>query len=420
MKDLLASHEESRQGLRLKLTVNGEMQPKIEEITKYSWEVKIIGNRQYPHIKELIVEVTFSPEEKKEEGGYFSIEESQPTNESEDIGTLSFGLAPLPISFSRQIKERYIQHEPLDGVGVKWIFSNIVFPKERFEGFVKGSVCVKFSSKSADNKFKINIDIYPKFLKRSYLPMAIRKKLNRVDTFELLNIKGRDLQEESKNIIPYDPQYGKPERDAPDRRVLKYIFDTKKCELYKGDVRNVSLRADTLSVLFKILAIKQENEDIEDIIRKAGRLIGKDFLFVYENRIKHGNEADSRELAYYDSTAGMGKFLIDIRKKRIEVENSFLACGINNIQSGKTACTFLEGYFEGILSILWNRDDLKVREKECVSKGDRTCKFEILEKAKCINELELLGKDKNIYKFMILKKEPGPGESQEHDPEEIE
>jgi predicted hydrocarbon binding protein len=419
MTDLLGSLEESRQDLRLKLSVNGELQPKIGKKVRYFWELQIRGNSEYPSIEELIVEVSLNPEEEE----YYRIIESQPIKEINQVGTLSFGLPtfPLPfltptaaISYGLPINVMSIDHQP-SSKKVKWIFSNINFQRN-LEGTAQGSVCIEFSPKSVDNKFKINIEISPKFLKKSYLPKAIRKRFNLERPFELLNIKGRDFQNQSKDIVPYDPEYGKPEIDSPDRRVLKYTFDTKKGELYKGDVRNVSLRADTLSALFRSLAATKENKDL---IKQAGRSIGKDFLFVYENRIKHGKEANVQELAIYDSTAGMGNFLIDIRKRRIEVENSFLACGVNNIQSGETACTFLEGYFEGILSRIWDRD-VEVSEEWCVSKGDRTCRFEIREKARCINELELLGKDKNIYKLMILKKEPALIESQNQDLEKIE
>ena len=121
----------------------------------------------------------------------------------------------------------------------------------------------------------------------------------------------------------------------------------------------------------------------------------------------NGKNANLQDLAYYDSTAGMGKFTIDIRKKWIEVEKSFLTYNTNFTQSGKTACIFLEGYFEGILSGFLEKD-LKVREVKCVSRGDSVCRFEIDENAIYIEDLEFVGKDKNIYKFMLSKKETTP------------
>ena len=380
MEILLGSAKEAKEDVELIVTLHGEEFPEIEKDYMYWWMLQITSNRKYPLINELNIDVSFNPEDH----AYFHIKEGSPTNEKKEIGNLSVQFTPMSLNFP--IKETDIVFTKLSTTKVRWTFKNIDLTKSRFNT-IGGNISVRFLPKSAENekKFKIFFDSYPKFSKKSIFPRIIREKFNLSTNLELINIKSKDI--EIKEIIPHDPKFGKPTRDSPDQRILKYTYDTKKGELYKGDVRNVSLRADTLSTLFGYIIEesikKSKTKDCEDIIRGAGRIIGRDFLFIFENKIHDGKKTKPQQLAYYDSTAGMGKFTIDIRNKFIEVENSFLTYGTSYIQRDITACIFLEGYFEGILRGILDKKNLIVREKKCASRGNSVCRFEVLENGEC-------------------------------------
>ena len=76
--------EETNRDIHLRLTVYGEEFPEIERDYIYHWKLQITGNRDYPDIDELIMEVSFYPEDE----AYFHIKEGVPTKRDREIGNL--------------------------------------------------------------------------------------------------------------------------------------------------------------------------------------------------------------------------------------------------------------------------------------------------------------------------------------------
>lgn len=342
------------------LCIFGESSPEIGKRHTYKWALKVTGNKNYRYIKELIIDINFYPEKEN----YLHIIECRPEDESIDVGTFSIQ-GPGGIGFNKPISIKKASCIT-KSTKASWIFNDINLNKnELFEETIKGELDVEFTSDSKYGEVGFGISIMPTFVKRKYY---FRKY-----SFDGLSIDAFNVKDKCAKILPYDPVMGKPVEDSINKRIFKYTYYTEEGILLKGAVRNVSLRAETLSNFLKYLRDHHKNEsECIKTFREAGRHIGSIFIFDFENKVLK-RKAKIQDWIDYDSSAGMGRFLVDVRRKKIEVKNSFEAF---NISSDKPVCCFLEGYFEAILSTIYNKN-ITVCEEECIAKGNKICTFKI-------------------------------------------
>jgi hypothetical protein len=128
--------------------------------------------------------------------------------------------------------------------------------------------------------------------------------------------------------------------------------------LTKGDMRNVSLRIETIWTLMKSFeSAIDDSRKFEQSLFEAGRKVGTTFatdLHRYlrsKNVVPADNEALLRLWTYYDSSAGMGHFALgqydeERMKLTIELTNSFLVDSF----VPHTFCKFMDGYLFGFIN----------------------------------------------------------------------
>jgi hypothetical protein len=128
--------------------------------------------------------------------------------------------------------------------------------------------------------------------------------------------------------------------------------------LTKGDMRNVSLRIETIWTLMKSFeSAIGDPRKFEQSLFDAGRKVGTDFateLYRFlrsKNVVPADNEALLRLWAYYDSSVGFGHFALsqydeERMKLMIELTNSFLV----DSYIPHTFCKFMEGYLFGFIN----------------------------------------------------------------------
>lgn len=130
--------------------------------------------------------------------------------------------------------------------------------------------------------------------------------------------------------------------------------------------------------LFKEVEKKLGKSEYTKIIRNVGRSIGSQTAKGLSSQFKLTLEELFTAALNHLSITGWGKFNIlegDINSQRIRVEDSSIFAA-NYGESDSPVCVMEEGILEGILeeitSLNW-----ACKEKECIAKGDKKCKFEL-------------------------------------------
>ncbi len=347
--------------LNLRLELFGPTTPQIDKIHDYRWNLKIQGNKRNQYIKEMDVKFYF-------EGARptaLEIKEYIPTDTKTELTIVDVNITILTVHIPI-VKEK-IDVDKVDSA-IKWNFKDIDLGKsDTFSELFEGVVTVIFSSDSKNEPLKIAMEIKPTFYKK-YVPILGPRTLCMHTPIITLS----DVTTKSKDITPYDPKDGKP-GDTPNTRIYNYQYSIDDGVLKKGEIRNVSLRAETLSRFFDKLRRSLPGNQCSKIIKEAGKEIGQNFIGDLKTKILNKSKISADEWVYYDSSAGMGRFEVDKNFKFIDVKNSFNAF---NIHSDEPICHFLEGYFEGVLSILLEKE-VSIDEVYCIAKGDEVCRFKI-------------------------------------------
>lgn len=350
--------------LYIKLELFGSTRPQIDKIHDYRWNLKIKGNKNNQYIKEMNVKFSFEGAKPTA----LEIREFIPTKTKTELMTVDVNILTT-ISVHIPITQDKITVDKVDSA-IKWNFRDIDLGRsDTFSELFEGVVTAIFSSDSKNEPIKIAMEIQPAFYK---------KKIPIIGPWNVcVNtpiIKPIDVTNKCKDIIPYDPIEGKP-GSTPIIKIYDYLY-TDNGILKKGEIRNVSLRAESFSRFFDKLRRSLPENQCSKILKEAGKEIGQNFIGDLKTKILNKSKISVDEWASYDSSAGMGRFEVDKNFKIVTVKNSFNAF---NTHSDKPVCHFLEGYFEGILSILLEKE-VSINEIYCIAKGDEVCRFEINEK----------------------------------------
>ena len=356
------------QGLNLELyQLSGEARPKINEINTYRWVLSVRGNNRYPHIEELRVDFSFV---NQLDTAHIELIDYIPRREKEEKANLTLSMVPQIITVSIPISLEKIRTEK-SASKIEWIFKDInLSESEIMTKSFEGAVSARFYPKSVDKRVIIAMNVIPLFCKKK---IPFRKK----PCSSPPKIEANEVKEICTEIIPGDPDRGYADLGRPNNeRILEYKYIIDQGILEKGmgkkAIRNVSLRAKTLAIFFK----KLKNDLPADLYYKstkaAGKEVGKNFVNDLEKVL--GHVPTFLEWFDYDSSAGMGRFDKTPEEDAIIVENSFTAY---EIESDKPVCSFLEGYFEGILPKILEKANVIVTETNCIAKGDKKCVFKI-------------------------------------------
>jgi predicted hydrocarbon binding protein len=363
-------------GLDLLLDIYGETNPKTEVLTTYSWILVLQGNRDFSFLDEVSVVFSFDKKDK----ALLKIERCMPTSETSELGDLQVSTPYISIiSYTHPIeKDKIICRIEADQI--KWEFKDINLAKDnRFKFPIPGTVEVIFFPNAHDKEFKLSMEVSPKFQKSTWLGTRREPCQNPP------KIKPHKVLEVCEKIVPYDPIIGTLSESGKER-ILNYDYIIEQGVLMKGGVRNVALRAETLSRLFD--KISRDLPDSGNVIKEAGKEIGKNFMSEFNSAIFTRDVELKEKIAMwidYDSSAGIGRFEFDDEIKTIKVHSSFNAYSCHHTEP---VCHFLAGYFEGALSILL-KESISVHETQCIATGDDVCCFEIRRTRK------LSGKRKN-------------------------
>jgi predicted hydrocarbon binding protein len=360
-------------GLKVELyQLSGEARPKINEINTYRWALLVRGNNRYPHIEALRVDFSFV---NQLDTAHVELEDYIPRREEVEKANLTLSVVPQIISVNIPISHEKIRTER-SASKIEWIFNNIKLSEsETMSKVFEGVVSARFFPESIDKRITISMNVIPIFCKKK-----IPFRMNPCPSPP--KIEAKEVKENCTEIIPGDPERGYAGFDRPDNeRFLTYRYIIDQGILEKGTgkeaIRNVSLRAKTLSTFFdKLRRNMPLSDDLYHKNMKAvGREIGADFVNELETILSR--KPTLEEWSDYDASAGMGRFKI-IDKKKIVAKNSFNAYK-NPSDKPVCVCSFLEGYFEGILKEIWGTTVI-VTEISCIGKGDKECVFKIEEK----------------------------------------
>ncbi len=342
--------------------LSGDTRPPVDNVIHYSWRVNLVGTKEYDRIEHLKISFCFSCDGQPAEN-LVSIREIVPMRESEEKAKISLTILPLVQVSLPVIDERVIGR--ICPEGAEWQYLNIELPNS-LSICVMGAVAVAFQNVADSRKFRIGVHIEPSFCGKQY-GLRVKRPQNqpRIASHMVSNI--------CKDIIPYDPVLGRRSLDSPDtERILEYDWEIDEGILKKAPgIRNVALRAETLSLWLSELRENMKYEDYERGSRAAGKRIGKSFIDNIERTLNR--KLTLEEWSDYDSAAGMGKFIFhgSPRPERIVVKNSFVAY---NRKSNTPVCEWLSAYFEGALEAIFKMS-FSVLEKECIAKGDQNCVF---------------------------------------------
>jgi predicted hydrocarbon binding protein len=361
-------------GITLELDIYGESNPELETTNIYSWQLMLQGNTEFCYLSSVNVVFTFDKIDRSQLlfGHYV------PQPKTAEVGSLQLS-TPFQqiISFTETIeKDKIICEKGADII--KWEFRDINLTKNnRSRINIGGAVEVKFLPPAQDKKFKLYMEVSPQFNK--ICRQIVRRRM--VPCQNPISISSSKVLEVCEFITPFDPKIG-PLSESGKERILQYHYNIEDGVLMKGGIRNVSLRAETLSRLFD--KIRRDVEGSEDVIRGAGKEIGGNFISEFINKIYPKNVPLNEKISAwidYDSSAGMGKFEIDAELDHIKVFSSFNAYSSHDEPSSHDgpACYFLAGYFEGVLSQLLD-ESISVNETKCIASGSEYCFFEIHKK----------------------------------------
>lgn len=163
-----------------------------------------------------------------------------------------------------------------------------------------------------------------------------------------------------------------------------------------GQTRNVTLRADTLQIIFDEFA-NHADDNFDKVIKQVGKDIGKSFYTDFVREYAHHpfiNDRDKdpekirekiRLYTEYDSGTGIGDYNFDddlIQRNgeldgEITIKNSFLTHERVTDENKEKTCTFISGILEGVLTSLLDTH-VDVHEKKCSAvEGDAECVFKI-------------------------------------------
>lgn len=354
-------YKTSDEHFNLRLELFGSDSPKIDSIQDYRWNLVIQGNKQNQYIKEMSVTFYFNGGESTT----LEIKEFIPTNTKDTLTIVDVHITPITVHVP--INKEKITVDKVDSK-IKWTFKDIDLGKrDTLSELFEGVMTVIFSSDSKNKPLKIAMEIKPTFYQKKIPIFGPRNISINTPIIEFDQVVG-----ECKNITPYDFKEGKPGY-TPNTRIFEYNFNTDDGILKKGDIRNVSLRAETLSRLFDKLRRSFSDNQCSIIMKAAGKEIGQNFINDLKTNILKKPEISIKEWVDYDSSAGMGKFDVDENFEFINVKNSFNAF---NIHADKPVCHFLEGYFEGVVTLILN-EEVSINEIDCIAKGNEICRFKI-------------------------------------------
>lgn len=163
-----------------------------------------------------------------------------------------------------------------------------------------------------------------------------------------------------------------------------------------GQTRNVTLRADTLQIIFDEFA-NHTDSNFDEVIKQVGKEIGESFYtdFVREyrshpyidDRSKDPEKIREKINLYteYDSGTGIGNYNFDddlVQRDgeldgEIVIKNSFLTHERVTDKHNQKTCAFISGILEGVLTELLDTY-VDVYEEKCSAvEGDAECVFKV-------------------------------------------
>lgn len=257
-----------------------------------------------------------------------------------------------------------------------WEFEDINL-KPDYKGVACGTAIFNFDSKC--NEIEIPISIHAKFsfsgetsLWKTITPEKIIHFVKPNEKHELVII----------------PAYRHVNPNNVKRGLEEYESDWDIGLLMKTGIPNVSLRSITLyNILNKFKNVPEYYRMMNEVGKEIGHNFGNNFWnhvmdeYLFENGIKD-SKYDILFLqclklwARYDANAGMGLFKFgDLDKNNnftIDLINSFLVLYEHN---SDVQCSFLKGYFEGVIDILAPKyfdsyDHLEIDEIECAAQNE--------------------------------------------------
>ncbi|MFC1786670.1 V4R domain-containing protein [Halobacteriota archaeon] len=170
-----------------------------------------------------------------------------------------------------------------------------------------------------------------------------------------------------------------------------YRIDDEEGVLWKGSIRNVSLRVVTIQTILKQFKNTfDENglseDEYKETLKRAGYDIGKGFAKDFKIVLDEQQVQERKEVqkflnlwSDYDATAGFGRFTFNLDFTHlfgtVVLKNSFL---IYNVINGRTShCAFMEGYIAGVIKAVTKKDVL-VKEINCGEESEEDkCVFRI-------------------------------------------
>lgn len=150
----------------------------------------------------------------------------------------------------------------------------------------------------------------------------------------------------------------------PSRDVTSYMYNPERGTLYKGDIRNVALRVDTIHALVDSLVEHVPEERRRDALYEAGRVAGIAWSsqFVKQSPRPGATGANDEiptlllRWAHYDATAGMGRLSVaaapDLTVGTVMLSNSFLS----TLPSCFPLNYWFAGYMAATLQQLFGRE----------------------------------------------------------------
>jgi predicted hydrocarbon binding protein len=355
-------------GITLELSIYGNPDPTVGNTETYNWKLIVQGNKNWDHLRDMVISFSFVDEDGN--SNLAQIIGYEPLSKTITDGTVQVSTPQQIVTYSKSIekKEKIISQEGENDV--KWTFKEISLKEDPlFKYSIPGRVEAIFLRESYGKNIRISMDVASTFA---------RKKLKGYYTENCPNspkIEYKKVVEECKIIT--SNFYGVAAQKTGEE-FLDYHFDKDTGILYKGGIRNVSLRAESFAKLFYRI---KETEKGRQAIKAAGKDIGINFISKFSSEILMKNlslEEKIKKWIDYDSSAGMGKFVLE-GKTNLKVYNSFNA--VNFAHERKPMCCFLEGYFEGILCQLYG-GSISVKETNCAAMGGdggNYCIFEIKE-----------------------------------------
>ena len=273
MQNLLFSGNIKKEGKGLEINLyqlSGKPRPQINNIETYHWALQVKGTKKYSHLEELRVDFSFFGKDGYIDSRDYEIIDYIPRRETEDKATLELTV-PQFIKVSIPIKQEKIVSEKMP-TKIEWTFKDInLSNSDTLSRAFEGIVSVRFYRESIMKNIGIAISVFPEFYEKQLyfrkIPCTIPLRIDHEEVKNMCNC-----------IIPGDLASGFADLEKPEtKKMFIYDFLINEGILIKGsgkdEIRNVSLRARTLSILFDNLKSELGYQDYYKIIKSAGRQI---------------------------------------------------------------------------------------------------------------------------------------------------